>query len=371
MDLPTPTILAEVRRNGCISFARFMELALYKPGAGYYERAGNRIGRRGDYYTSVGVGSLFGELVAARFAAWLDEDEATSRMEFGQRSKLRIVEAGAHDGRLASDILTWLRSQRGEQSRRIEYWILEPSPIHRRWQEATLAGFGASVRWATDWTELGGVNGIIFSNELLDAMPVRRLVWSARDQTWREAVVIERDGNLEWSLADLACLPVGAEHLASLPRDLTALLPDGFTTEVSPTGVAWWREAAKALQSGRLVAFDYGLEAHEFLDPGRAGGTLRGYRNHQFVVNVLAAPGEQDLTAHVNFTAICSAGIQAGLQTESMKSQEEFLVQVAMQLWPGNDESRWTPARARQFRMLTHPQHLGRAFRVLVQRRTK
>ena len=121
-----------------------MDLALYCPLCGYYEKKEDTPGRRGDFYTSVSVGSLFGELLAFQFAAWLEAEDSNQMSEF------RIVEAGAQDGRLAKDILDWLKLQRPELFGLITYWIVEPSPQRQRWQTETLNEFGAKVRWVVD-----------------------------------------------------------------------------------------------------------------------------------------------------------------------------------------------------------------------------
>jgi SAM-dependent MidA family methyltransferase len=315
------------------------------------------------------VGPLFGELLAARFAAWLVEDEADSRIESGQALPLQLVEAGAHDGRLARDILTWLRAEQPGVYGRVDYRILEPSPTRQQWQQETLQEFAGKICWPGNWPEMGQVRGIIFSNELLDAMPVQRLVWSRNLQDWQEARVSETDGRLIWTRSPLAEWPRAAGHLRELPDELRRLLPDGFTTEISDPAVHWWRNAAQILADGRLVTLDYGLEAEEFLQPSRTNGTLRAYCGHRFADNLLDRPGEQDLTAHVNFTAVRRAGEQAGLTTETFESQGTFLSRIATRIWPGTSDNAWTPKRIRQFQTLTHPQHLGHSFRVLVQRR--
>src|ERR1035441_5340182 len=131
-------IAGEIRDRGAITFARFMELALYCPNCGYYEREEDIIGRRGDYYTSVSVGSLFGELLAFQFAEWL------------QQGGMRIVEAGAHGGDLARDILSWMQEYRPGLYTRLEYWIVEPSEARQRWQRHKLADHGSKVRWVKD-----------------------------------------------------------------------------------------------------------------------------------------------------------------------------------------------------------------------------
>src|SRR5207247_134285 len=148
--------------------SRFMELALYCPNLGYYEQEGRRIGRRGDFYTSVSIGSLFGELLACTFVPWLE----------GQRSKLcQLVEAGAHDGQLAFDILSWMQQHHAKLFDALEYWLVEPSPRRRSWQGAKLDKFAGRIRWVETLPALpkDSVGGVIFCNELLDAFPVHRV----------------------------------------------------------------------------------------------------------------------------------------------------------------------------------------------------
>ena len=152
---------------------------------------------------------------------------------------------------------------------------------------------------------------------------------------------------------------------------LLEVLPDGFTTELCPAAEQWWRTAALALGCGKLLTFDYGLSAEEFFMPERKDGTARGYHHHRLSSDVLAHPGEQDITAHVNFTAIQTAGESAGLRTDAFLTQAQFLTSIAARMW--KDEASfgdWTPERTRQFQTLTHPEHLGRSFRVLVQSRS-
>src|ERR1700690_701249 len=168
-------IRREVIAHGILSFARFMELALYCPDYGYYEAKKDNPGRRGDFYTSVNVGELFGQLLAFQFAGW-QEPEAGS-----QRSEVGIIEAGAHDGTLAGDILNWLQRARPELFERIQYGIVEPSRRRQEWQREKLEKFAPHVRWFADLktpaqaTRHPSRHEVVFSNELLDAMPVHRL----------------------------------------------------------------------------------------------------------------------------------------------------------------------------------------------------
>src|ERR1051325_3800735 len=178
-------IRVEIKAQGPISCARFMELALYHPQFGYYQRPIKQIGCQGDFYTSVSVGSLFGQLLAFQFARWLDSlPSPSSRSSRAVSSKppLHLVEAGAHDGHLAADIIEWFHQKRPDLLRSLKYWIIEPALERERKQARNLGAFRAQLHWSRSWNacpELG-IHGIIFSNELLDAFPVHRLGWDAQ-----------------------------------------------------------------------------------------------------------------------------------------------------------------------------------------------
>jgi SAM-dependent MidA family methyltransferase len=365
-------IAGEAQKRGVISFARFMELTLYCPVYGYYEKDKDTIGRRGDFFTSVSVGSLFGELLAFQFAEWLDEVRSASSDGSRAGCKAQIVEAGAHDGELARDILNWLRENRAELFHQCAYWILEPSARRQQRQRETLADFGNKTHWVTCLEELAseGVFGIIVSNELLDAMPVHRLSWNAANKEWLEWGVAVKEGHLVWARLPRSGISNLKLQISHLPGELLNILPDGFSTEVCPAAQDWWSEAAGLLRRGKLLTIDYGLTAEEFFSPGRSEGTLRAYYRHHLSRDLLARPGEQDLTADVNFTAVQSAGEAAGLRTEQFASQAEFLTHIAERVWGSRKKSgEWFASRNRQFQTLTHPEHLGRRFRVLIQAR--
>ncbi len=378
MNALTEIIRGEIAERGFLPFPRFMELALYCPKHGYYETKKDNPGRRGDYYTSVGVGEVFGQLLAFQFANW----SATFNLK---SATVNLVEAGAHDGRLARDILGWLQLKRPELFGRIEYWIIEPSAQRREWQEETLDQYSPQVRWIDGLENLKPraqnpkLTGVIFSNELLDAMPVHRYGWDAGRKVWYEWGVGVDGEKFIWARMPDIPAPQSRERdgvrkgdpssTLNLPASLLEVLPDGYTIETSPAAESWWREAAKLLERGRLLAIDYGLTADELIMPNRLRGTLRAYYRHHASGDVLANVGEQDLTAHVNFSALQAAGESAGLKTESFSTQSQFLTQILRDASKVDLLGEWTPARTRQFQTLTHPEHLGRAFRVLVQSR--
>jgi len=303
--------------------------------------------------TSVSVGPFFGELLAFQFARWIEG------MPPGGEGA-QIVEAGAHDGRLARDILHALR--RHGAGLQIEYWIVEPFPARREAQQRCLESF-PNVRWFGDLSEIRPrVHGIIFGNELLDAMPVHPFAWNAARRRWEELGVTVSGDRYAWRRLEQAGIPP-----PELPDALLDVLPDGYTFELSPAATQWWRDAAAALAHGRLMTIDYGGVLEELLSPGRNTGTLRAYSRHQVSANVLEKPGEQDLTAQVNFTDLRVTGESAGLKTESFTTQSQFLTAIARELWVHTGS--WPQEHVRQFQTLTHPEHLGRPFRVLVQAR--
>jgi len=338
-----------------------MELALYCPDCGYYEKENDRLGRRGDFYTSVSVGPLFGALLAFQFAEWL------SKLSI---PRPQLIEAGAHDGRLALDILTWLQQWRPELFQDLEYVFLESSERRKQWQRETVKAFADKVRWRSDVHDF---TGIIFANELLDALPVHRLGWDAQRKSWFEWGVSVLGNQFEWRRmqeSDVLKPTFPLQTLTGLPQELLDALPNDFTTEVCPAAKRWWSNAATGLRRGWLMTLDYGQTSAERLAPHRPDGTLRAYRGHKLNDHLLADPGEQDLTAHVNFDSLRAAGETAGLNTAMFTTQANFLAEIMKRFWP-EAESRgaWSHERAREFQTLVHPEHLGRAFRVLAQTR--
>jgi SAM-dependent MidA family methyltransferase len=352
----------EILRSGPLPFARFMEVALYCPKNGYYEKGQGVVGREGDFYTSVTAGPLFAELLAFQMTQWLQN--------LGE-GQLSVVEAGAHNGQMARNVLAWFRQYRPELLHRLVYWLVEPSEERKNWQIGQLDEFARQIRWVETTESLPPVTGLIFSNELIDAMPVHRLAWDAVTREWRELGVGLEGGHFAWVTLEKPALNISAElPLAGfdLTPELEQVLPHGFIIELSPLARSWWAKAAAKLERGYLLTFDYGWTAEQALVPGRSGGSLRSYKEHRLVADVLLDPGEQDITAHINFTQLQQAGEAAGLKTESFLSQERFLGQIVRQtVAQGPSFGEWTAQRVRQLQVLTHPEHLGRPFQVLVQ----
>ncbi len=372
-------LFSRLQTHGPMRFKDFMQAALYEPQLGFYETVSSSIGKSGHFFTSVSVGPVFGQLLASWIAL-----KSTTLTE----GPLMIVEAGAHDARLACDLLQALRRGFPELATRFRYVILEPSPLQRQRQSKTADEAGCHLDWVASWDELShmSIRGFIISNELLDAFSVHRLGWDRVNRSWFEWGVTHEDGRLCWCRlpwqrdAFLQTLP---SVLRGISRDwaqalglepdvgLIELLPEAYTIEVAAEPLAWWDRAAQHLAEGYLLAFDYGFDDGEVLAPHRLEGTLRGYDRHCVVKDLLMRPGEIDITSHVNFRLIREVGELAGLKTLVSQGQGAFLTSILSDLSRDGKALSWTAGEIRQFKTLMHPEHLGRSHRVLVQQREK
>lgn len=315
-------IAGRIRAHGPLPFAEYMDLALHHPALGYYARAGRRSGRAGDFYTSVDAGPVFGALLSKQFA------EMRRIVAGGGDGPFALVEAGAGDGRLARDVLDAAAAGDPGFHRAVRLTLVERSPAARRAQVATLGAHAARLDAST--AELPAeVRGVIFANELLDALPVHPIVMTGAGL--REVRValdggrfVERPG------------PVSAPVRAHVERFGVALEP-GWRAEVSPAAVRWVADAARRLTRGFLMLIDYGHEARELYSMTHAAGTLACYRRHRMEAGGdgpagapwLADPGGCDLTAHVDLTAVRAAAEQAGLRTLGAVDQTYFLLGLA------------------------------------------
>jgi SAM-dependent MidA family methyltransferase len=325
-----------------------MELALYHPEHGYYGPGPRRIGRKGDFFTSVSVGPLFGKLLAMRA---LEEWQAA-----GEPEDFTIIEQGAHDGQLAEDILSAL----GQKP--LRYLIVEPNPRYREVQAKRL---GDRVQWVESLTALpsGPRHGFFVCNELPDAFPVHLVRWCG--ERWRE-LFVEEDGPeaFRFISGDFSC-PELAEEAKHLPHDLAP----GHTIEINLAMLAWIRDLAHAAFAGKIFIADYGLDAEEFWADSRAEGTLRRYWHHHMDDNVLSHLGECDLTTHIHFTRLIAEAERHGLTKVEYDLQGRVLGRMArtwMESLEGQIPDAATTALFRQFNSLTHPAFLGRSFRCLV-----
>jgi SAM-dependent MidA family methyltransferase len=348
-------IRKEIGERGPLPFARFMELALYHPTLGYYRTGKRRVGERGDYVTSPYLSPLFGAIVGRQVV------EMWRRL--GEPPDFDLVEMGAGEGRLLRDILTWVARTQPDFATALRPLLIEQDPALRDAQHRTLAHLDVSPRWVERLEELPPerATGCFISNELVDSFPVRLFVigqglLSEVSVTLRQGELVEVDG-------DGPAVPPPI-HL----RSLVEAMPDGTRIELNEGAVRWMAGVAKLIHRGFVLTFDYGYTAAQMYAPWRTQGTLMAFYRHSISQDPLAHPGEQDLTAHVDFTALATAGLANGLEPVGYTSQREFLTALGIHeaVSAAGLSLEETLARRRAVLTLTDPAGLGRV-RVLAQ----
>ncbi|WCN38972.1 class I SAM-dependent methyltransferase [Aneurinibacillus uraniidurans] len=350
--------------TGSISFRMFMETALYDPHVGYYCQEKTKVGKGGDFYTSVSVGSVYGETLAHVIADML-HNLPVDRM-------CSIVEMGGGSGSLGAAVLGALKAKGVFHNRRIRYVMIEVSPYHRNLQQEALSAFSEEVEVCWYDTIAGAKEaipelcGILLSNELPDAFPVHLVEW--RNNEWQEVhVALEVDGRFVERLLPL----VDKDVIAYIQRERIPAL-NGYRTEVNVEAISWMKEAASWLTCGYMLTVDYGYRREQLYTPSRRMGTLLCYREHTVADNPYEHPGEADITSHVNFSALMDTGEEAGLTMLSFSSQRDFLMAAGiltlLQEHSGGDPFRNPAAkRNRAIMQLIAENGMGHAFCVLVQ----
>lgn len=347
-----------IRRYGPLTFADYMRECLYHPVRGYYSKAESL--RFADYYTSVDLHPIFGRLVARQFAEMWES--------LGRPEEFTLVEAGAGVGRLAGHILDFSMAKLPDFYGALRYVAVERSASRREQaairlkEHATAGHFSASVEIPAHIPQ-----GCLFSNELIDALPVHRVVMD-RDGL-KEIFVGFSDGHLVDVAAPLSTCAI-AEYFATQ----AVTLHEGQEAEAGLEACDWITEVGRRLERGYVLTIDYGHHAAELFDEHHMRGTLLAYQNHRVSEEFYTAPGEQDLTAHVNFTALETWGKRSGLETIGLTSQTAFLLALGQ----GNefadlyDEGATETERVRsrlQLKTLIYPEGMGERFEVLVQQK--
>jgi SAM-dependent MidA family methyltransferase len=342
-------LLDRIRTEGPITVAEFMEVALYHPVAGYYATAPRRSGRQGDFHTSVDVGPLFGEMIAVQIA------EMCERVD-PQKSGFDLVEAGAGDGRLMRDILdAWSRNFPSALER-VRVTLVERSAAARAAQPDTLGPWRDRVESQAELQ--AGISGIIIANELLDALPVH--VVQFNDHGVREIYVDEIGGIFAETDG-----PLSEPRLADWLSQIGHPPRDGIRAEAGLAAADWIQRAAAAMDRGCLLLIDYGCEESDLLSDLHAGGTLVGYRQHSLESGWMNAPGECDLTAHVNFGALRRAATAAGLTPLGTIDQNYFLMNLGLIENLPSDQSMAALRQRLAARSLLMPGGLGSTMKVM------
>lgn len=342
----------EIGAHGPMTFREFMRESLYHPLHGYYSSGRARIGRGGDFFTNVSVGSLFGTLLARQF------EEMWRRL--GEPASFVIVEQGAYTGDFARDVLRALQSNAPWLFAAVQYHIVEPAPVVRVLQEKTLADFASKLTWAATLDEFQTFCGVHFSNELIDSFPVHALLWNGVE--WRERHVDFRHDRFVF---------VDGPLTTARLRECTAVLPTApcadARAEINVAALEWVDQLAPKLQRGYVLAIDYGFARAELSQlTGKSGGTLTASFRHHRELDVLARPGEVDLTAHVDFTSLAARAEMRGLALHGFTDQHHFMVGLSQEYF--KDTTDLTPERAqemRAFKTLMHPELMGTSFKAI------
>jgi SAM-dependent MidA family methyltransferase len=334
-------IAEEIASHGPMRFSRFMEMALYDPGEGYYASGKAGVGRDGDFFTNISLGPIFGEILASQF---LEMWEILGRPE-----DFTLVEQGANDGRLAADVLDGLVGTPLAESRLI---LIEPFALLREKQQARLAG--RRVEWVEAPEHLPNFTGVHFSNELFDALPFD--IVKSHSGRWELQRVQFLDGAFSLKPAEV------------LDLDWPAPSED-FVSELRAGQRELLSAISSRLQRGFLLAIDYGMTREELLAPHRSKGTLACYAAHRRDDDPFESIGEKDITAHVDFTALAEDLRASGLEPAAYTDQHHFLVGAAERLLlslDGQPPTADTLKKLRSLRTLLHPETMGVQFKVLL-----
>lgn len=346
----------QIRKSGPVSFAWFMGQALYHPIHGYYSSERARVGRAGDFFTNVSVGEVFGEILAAQFIELFDL--------LGTSDRFRILEQGAENAQLAKDVIRALGVE--PKSAGWEYWIVEPSAEKAGKQRAHVGRTSIPIHWISGLEQLDPFSGIIFCNELLDALPCYLVEHDGRK--WMELRVQE-----EKEVFEFVRLPIENPDLIRQVGRLPTPSITPYRTEINLAALDWVKSAAQALHRGFILIIDYGFPRDELYSPLRTEGTLTGYYQHQRLKDVLQRPGEIDITAHINFSAIAEAASGEGCSILGFTDQHHFMVGAAEQRLLEIERLVGTRSMSpdqqrflRRYKSLMHPNTMGLAFKYLL-----
>jgi len=335
--------------GGAIGFDRYMELALYAPGLGYYSAGARKFGAEGDFITAPELSPLFSRCVARHCAGLLAGLDGGALLEFG-----------AGSGAMAADILLELERL---QALPAGYLILELSADLRARQRETLRARAAHLLPRVQWLDElpHDFTGVVLGNEVLDAMPVHR--FRLTDGTIQELGVAWHDDAFVWTRLE-TCTP----RLAARVQAIAAAgeLPQGYESEVNLAAEDWLRSVAGFLRHGVVLLFDYGFPRHEYYHPQRSAGTLMCHYRHRAHPEPLILPGLQDITAHVDFSAMAESALAAGLDVLGFANQANYLLGSGLlELTQQSDDMRQQLAVAAQLKRLMMPGEMGELFKVL------
>lgn len=356
-------IAAEIARHGgWLSFARYMEMALYEPGLGYYSNPGQVFGAAGDFVTAPELTPLFGATLARQVSPWLKDPALAGSGQV-------VLEVGGGSGMLAAQLLNALDNVGNHE---VRYLILELSAERREHQRQTLKSLAPGLMDRVGWLETfpESFAGVVVANELLDAMPVQLFEWQAdAEAELQEMGVTWVDGQFAW-----APRPADAVLTETVTALRNRLGPEGaqwhspYRSEVCPAQQAWMRTLADCVTAGVVMLLDYGFAAPEYYHPQRDQGTLMCHYRHRSHADPFLWPGLSDITAHVDFTALARAATAEGFSLVGYTSMAAFLLNAGLldELadLPREPESFWF-AQAQAVQQLISEAEMGELFKVI------
>ena len=347
--------------NGFISFERYMELSLYHSNLGYYTRESHRVGKAGDFITSVSIGKCYGTILAHYFSSLIE-------LQFSKEKQIVIVEFGAEYGDLAIDIMSELKNiLNDEQFQNLKYLVVEPFDSKRRKLKNRLINEELNnIIVIADLNEQNNLNGFVLGNEVLDAMPFKRV--RLRNKKWVELGVGLEKSDKSLSLIEVEN-GIQCELLSAWALDASNELPEGFTTEVNLRLNKFIESIYSSFSKVSGLFIDYGSTTDELIASNRLGGTVRGYSDHKYITDLLASPGTHDITANVNFDDFRLIAQRAGFEVIGPIEQYRFLTNAAKNWLIDIEKSQMQRADKEQiinqFKMLIHPTTMGRSFKML------
>ena len=346
-------ILSQIRQSGPLPFSTFMETALYDPKHGFYASGKTRTGKGGDFLTPVSPGPVLGQLLARQADEW--------HQALGRPRPIRFIEQGADSGWLARDLLHAVHSNHPELAQVGHLHVVEPHPKLAETQRETLASSGLKTQthWHASWETVpdDGMACFFYSCELVDSFPIR--IFRYRAGAWREQLVGLTGGDFSWQEVEIDPDILGSIRHWDPPES------EGFTVELRPQVETWIRDWTKKISLGLVVTLDYGFPSREMFSPERGGGTLMALRQHRASPNPLEDPGDQDLSAHVNFTELEELGARSGWKSHGLTDFSRGMTALASPLL--RQEGHPGEAWVRNFRHLTHPSFFGHTHKILVQ----
>jgi SAM-dependent MidA family methyltransferase len=343
-------IRERIKNEGPVSFRDFMEMCLYYPELGYYTSSKERIGLKGDFYTSSTLTSAFGAMIGRQ----LEE-----MWQVLGKSDFTVVEYGAGTGQLCFDILNSLQHN-DKFLEKLQYCIIERSPAMVKRQKEILK---TNVNWYDHVFEISNLSGCIISNELIDNFPVHRVLME--DELYE--IFVDYKKNF------VEVLKPASNDLKNYLSELGITLPRGFRTEINLDSSKWIRENAVALKRGFILTIDYGYHSYELYNSLRRNGTLICYHTHHTNDDPYINIGDQDITSHVNFSALCHWGWKNGLVCCGLTNQASFLLSLGYKEYIKSqyEQSKDLIGTARREAMVSHTLlfDMGIRYKVLVQRK--